>query len=147
SYANAAAYANHTKKERQWAGWKLAFIITAYGTRTNGVSPQATDFDPQIKAYIDNACQMTITTLLRRMEEMMNCQAKTQRLWNKQIEKVLDEHFSKLEQVSLTANEASTNNRRMNEETQNEQATPVTICSQPVMRDELPQANTVNIRQ
>ncbi|CAG8852870.1 22297_t:CDS:1, partial [Gigaspora margarita] len=43
----------------------------------------------------------------------------------------------KLEQVSLTANKASTNNRRMTEETQNKQATPATICSQPVMRDKL----------
>ncbi|CAG8691359.1 17135_t:CDS:1, partial [Gigaspora margarita] len=75
--------------------------------------------DPQIKAYIDNACQITLTMLLRRMEEMMNCQAKSQRLWNEQMQKVLDEHFSKLEQVSLTANEASTNNRRMTDKTQN----------------------------
>ncbi|CAG8739491.1 25080_t:CDS:2, partial [Gigaspora margarita] len=75
----------------------------------------ASDFDPQI---IDNACQATITTLLRRMEEMINRKAETQRLWNEQIQKVLDEHFRKLEQ-----------------------ATPVMICSQLVMRDELSQAN------
>ncbi|KAF0388488.1 hypothetical protein F8M41_011019 [Gigaspora margarita] len=57
---------------------------------------------------------------------------------------MLDECFSKLEQVSLMANKASTNNRRMTEETQNKQATPVTICSQPVMRDELLQGNFIS---
>ncbi|KAF0463404.1 hypothetical protein F8M41_000179 [Gigaspora margarita] len=93
----------------------------------------ASELDLQIKAYIDNACQTTLTMLLGKMEEMMNCQADTQRLWNEQMQKALDERFSKLEQVGLMANEASTNNRRITDETQNEQATPVTICSQLVI--------------
>ncbi|CAG8557405.1 1507_t:CDS:2 [Gigaspora margarita] len=101
----------------------------------------SSDFDLQIKTYIDNVCQATITTLLGRMEEMMNRQAKNQRLWNEQIQKALDKRFSKLEQVSLTASEASNSSRSIPKETQHEQATPATICSQPVMRDELPQGN------
>ncbi|CAG8854051.1 31816_t:CDS:1, partial [Gigaspora margarita] len=58
----------------------------------------ALEFDLQIKAYIDNACQVTITILLERMEKMMNHQTKTQRLWNEQIQKALDKCFSRLEQ-------------------------------------------------
>ncbi|CAG8808327.1 31795_t:CDS:2, partial [Gigaspora margarita] len=52
--------------------------------------------------YIDNACHVTITTLLGRIEEMMNRQAETQRLWNEQMQKALDEHFSNPSDNMLT---------------------------------------------
>ncbi|CAG8562967.1 4850_t:CDS:2 [Gigaspora rosea] len=74
----------------------------------------ASDFDLQIKA--------------RNSEALERANAKS-----------VGQHFNKLEQVSLIANEASINNSRISEETQNKQATPATICSQPATRDELPQ--------
>ncbi|CAG8792018.1 42950_t:CDS:2, partial [Gigaspora margarita] len=131
SYANAAAYVNRTKKGTAGAGWELAFIIIVCGARTYGVSPVTS------REFLEK----------KKKRARKNEATDTQRLWNEQMQKALDERFSKLEQVGLTANEASTNNRRMTDETQNEQATPVTICSQPVMRDKLPQAKTINIHQ
>ncbi|KAF0521621.1 hypothetical protein F8M41_015757 [Gigaspora margarita] len=71
----------------------------------------SSNFDPQIKTYIDNVCQATITTLLGRIEEMMNRQAENQRLWNEQMQKALDERFRKLVQVGLMTSEASNSSR------------------------------------
>ncbi|CAG8838097.1 45505_t:CDS:2, partial [Gigaspora margarita] len=67
------------------------------------------ELDLQIKVYIGNAYHVTITTLLSRMEEMMNCQAETQRLWNEQIHKALDERFSNpSDDMLTTSNEGQT---------------------------------------
>ncbi|CAG8529139.1 13845_t:CDS:2, partial [Dentiscutata erythropus] len=67
------------------------------------------EIDPHIKAFIENACQATITTLVEKVKDIMNQQAETQRCWNEQLQKTIDEHFSKLEQVGLVFNGESLN--------------------------------------
>ncbi|CAG8823343.1 7485_t:CDS:2, partial [Gigaspora margarita] len=62
------------------------------------------DIDPCIKAYIDNANQTIITMLLGRIEEIMNCQTETQRHWNEQVQKTMDEHFRGPGNDMLTTN-------------------------------------------
>ncbi|CAG8708416.1 1250_t:CDS:2 [Gigaspora margarita] len=75
------------------------------------------------------------------MEEVMNRQAEIQKQWNEQIQKAIEDRFSKLEQVSIMTTEAGPSNRANPEKERNEQATPATICSQSKMRNELPQGN------
>ncbi|CAG8556336.1 17374_t:CDS:2 [Dentiscutata erythropus] len=97
--------------------------------------------DPQIKAYIDSACQATVTTLIEKVKEIINQQTEAQRSWNEQLQKTIDEWFSKLEQVGLTTNGVNFNNNMATEEEQTNQTTPATICSQSELRDDLPQDN------
>lgn len=51
----------------------------------------AQDLDPRIKAYIDEACQATISTLVDKVKELINQQTKNQKRWNEQIQKTIDD--------------------------------------------------------
>ncbi|CAG8829496.1 28323_t:CDS:1, partial [Dentiscutata erythropus] len=52
----------------------------------------------------------------------------------------MNERFNKLEQVGMMSDEMNPNNNHATEENNN-QTTPVTICSQPEARDDIPQGN------
>lgn len=99
------------------------------------------DIDLKVRSYIDDACQATITMLIRKMKEIMNRQAESQRKWNEQIQKSIEEHFSRLAQVGITTTEANLDNRANPKEERNEHTTPATICSQSESRNDLPQGN------
>ncbi|CAG8634520.1 7548_t:CDS:2 [Gigaspora rosea] len=88
----------------------------------------AQEIDPRIKDYIDEACQATITTLIDK-------QAESQKHWNEQIQKAIDDRFSKLEQVSLINNEMNSRESLTSEE-QNNQATPAIVNSPLKTRDD-----------
>ncbi|CAG8780037.1 23493_t:CDS:2 [Gigaspora margarita] len=75
----------------------------------------AQDIDPQIKAYIDEAYQVTITTLIDKVKELINQQAE--------------------KQVGLIDNETNSRESPTSEE-QNNQATPATINSPPDARED-----------
>ncbi|CAG8705856.1 5487_t:CDS:2 [Gigaspora margarita] len=74
------------------------------------------------------------------MEEIMNRQAESQRKWNEQIQKSIEDRFSRLAQVGITTTEANLDNRANPEEERNEYTTPATICLQSESRNDLPQA-------
>ncbi|CAG8715348.1 12598_t:CDS:1, partial [Racocetra fulgida] len=90
------------------------------------------NIDPQVKAYINNAYQTTILTVIDKVKELINQQAENQRCWNEQLQNTIKDHFSKLEQISLINN----SNNQPTEEEQSNQVIPVTICSTPETRDE-----------
>ncbi|CAG8459836.1 18020_t:CDS:2 [Gigaspora rosea] len=95
----------------------------------------AQDIDPKIIAYIDQACQATITTLVDKVKELINQQNENQKRWNEQIQKTIGDQFNKLEQVGLIDNGTNSRESLTNEE-QNNQATPATINSPPETRDD-----------
>ncbi|CAG8479738.1 27148_t:CDS:2 [Gigaspora margarita] len=76
-----------------------------------------------------------------RSNKIMNRQAENQRQWNEQIQKSIEDRFSRLAQVGMTTTEANLDNRANSEEERNEHTTPATICLQSETRNDLPQGN------
>ncbi|CAG8649671.1 8896_t:CDS:2, partial [Dentiscutata erythropus] len=95
------------------------------------------NIDSQIKAYIDNACQTTVSTLIDKVKELINQQAETQKRWNEQLQNTINDRFGKLEQVGLI----DSPNSQPIEEEQSNRMTPAIICSTPEMKDDAVQDN------
>ncbi|CAG8629866.1 6016_t:CDS:2 [Dentiscutata erythropus] len=83
-------------------------------TNNNDGTPNI-NVDPQIKAYIDEACQKTITVLVDKVKEMINQQVQNQQQWNEQ-----------LEQANWTGTERQFNN---NQHTEEDLTSPATVNS------------------
>ncbi|CAG8728781.1 9176_t:CDS:1, partial [Dentiscutata erythropus] len=97
--------------------------------------------DPQIKEYIDSACQVTVSTLIEKVKELISQQAENQRQWNERIQNTMNEWFNKLEQVGLMNDGSEPNSNHAAEEENNNHTTPITIYSPPEARDDILQGN------
>ncbi|CAG8699308.1 1853_t:CDS:1, partial [Dentiscutata erythropus] len=82
-----------------------------------------------------------ISTIIDKVKELINQQAENQRGRNEQLQHLMDNRFSQLEQINWSNTTRQSRDNLPPDEGQASNASPITVCSAMEAREELPQGN------
>ncbi|CAG8577751.1 37355_t:CDS:2 [Gigaspora margarita] len=139
-------------RESLWASENLSMKQGKYGNRNRqrGITEriktiregsnennETTQVDEATKAYINNTCQNTISTIIEKVKELINQQAESQKAWNEQIQQTMNNRFNQLVQMNWNNTTRQSANNQLAGNNQATNLSPVTICSAIEAREDL----------